>query len=220
MFSYGLSSFSMFSDCFPSVEILFKIIYEGSSVVLRMISDDFRCFPMFSAVFRCFPTVFRLFSDDVFWLLKSSSSWSKLSMMGPQLFSEWYQMVLDFFRCFPTVFRMFSDCFPTVFRLFSDNVFRLLKSSSSWTKLSMMGPQLFSGWYQMILDVFRCSQQFSDVFRLFSDCFLTMFSDCWNPLQPELNYLWTVLSCSQDDIRWFKMFSDVLSCFPMFSAGL
>ena len=27
---------------------------------------------------------------------------------------------------------------------------RLLKSSSNWTKLSMMGPRLFSGWYQMI----------------------------------------------------------------------
>ena len=30
---------------------------------------------------------------------------------------------------------------------------RMLKSSSNWTKLSMMGRQLFSGWYQMILDV-------------------------------------------------------------------
>ena len=79
----------------------------------------------------------------------------------------------------------------------------LLKSSSNWTKFSMRGPQLFSGWYQMILGVFRCSQQFPDVFRLFSDCFLTMFSDCWNPLQAELNYLWWVLSYSQDDIRWF-----------------
>ena len=29
----------------------------------------------------------------------------------------------------------------------------LLKSSSNWTKSSMMGPQLFLGWYQMILDV-------------------------------------------------------------------
>ena len=40
----------------------------------------------------------------------------------------------------------------------------LLKSSSNWTKFSMRGPQLFSGWYQMILGVFRCSQLFSDVF--------------------------------------------------------
>ena len=121
-----------------------------------MISDDFRCFPMFSAVFRCFPTVFRLFSDDVFRLLKSSSSWSKLSMMGPQLFSGWYQMILDVFQC--------SQLFSDVFRLFSDDVFRLLKSSSNWTKSSMMGPQLFLGWCQMILDVFRCSQLFSEVF--------------------------------------------------------
>ena len=30
---------------------------------------------------------------------------------------------------------------------------RLLKSSSNWTKSSMIGPQLFLGWYQMILDV-------------------------------------------------------------------
>ena len=40
----------------PTVEILFQlnqIIYDGSSVVLRKISDDFRCFPMFSAVFLC-----------------------------------------------------------------------------------------------------------------------------------------------------------------------
>ena len=80
---------------------------------------------------------------------------------------------------------------------------RLLKSSSNWTKLSRRGPQLFSGWYQMILGVFQCSQQFPDVFRLFSDYFLMMFSDCWNSLQAELNYLWWVLSYSQDDIRWF-----------------
>ena len=32
----------------------------------------------------------------------------------------------------------------------------------------------------------------------------TFWSDCWNPLQSELNYLWGVLSCSQDDIRWFS----------------
>ena len=43
----------------------------------------------------------------------------------------------------------------------------LLKSSSNWTKLSMMGPQLFLGWYQMILGVFRCSQLFSDVLSCF-----------------------------------------------------
>ena len=85
----------------------------------------------------------------------------------------------------------------------TDFLVPLLKSSSNWTKFSMRGPQLFSGWYQMILGVFRCTQLFSDVFRLFSNCFPTMFSDCWNPLQAELNYLWWVLSCSQDDIRWF-----------------
>merc|ERR1711973_964548 len=36
-----------------------------------MIPDNFRCFPMFSAVYQCFPTVFQLFSDDVFRLLNS-----------------------------------------------------------------------------------------------------------------------------------------------------
>ena len=30
---------------------------------------------------------------------------------------------------------------------------RLMKFSSNWTKSSMMGPRLFSGWYQMLLDV-------------------------------------------------------------------
>ena len=44
----------------------------------------------------------------------------------------------------------------------------------------------------------------------------TFRSECWNPLQTELNYLWRrVLSCSQDDIRWFlcfSMFSDVFQC--------
>ena len=79
---------------------------------------------------------------------------------------------------------------------------RLLKSSSNWTKSSMMGHQLFLGWYQMILDVFRCSHVFW-CFPTVFHCFLTMFSDCWNPFQADLNYLWWVLSCSQDDIRWF-----------------
>ena len=44
----------------------------------------------------------------------------------------------------------------------------------------------------------------------------TFWSDCWNPLQTELNYLWWVLSCSQDDIRCFPMFS----AFSDVSAGL
>ena len=46
----------------------------------------------------------------------------------------------------------------------TDFLDRLLKSSSNWNQLSMMGPQLLSGWYQMVLDVFWCSQLFSDVF--------------------------------------------------------
>ena len=31
----------------------------------------------------------------------------------------------------------------------------------------------------------------------------TFWSECWNPLQTDLNYLCWVLSCSQDDIEWF-----------------
>ena len=31
----------------------------------------------------------------------------------------------------------------------------------------------------------------------------TFWTDYWNPLQTEINYLWGVLSWSQDDIRWF-----------------
>ena len=59
---------------------------------------------------------------------------------------------------------------------------RLMKSSSNWTKSSMMGPQLFLGWCQMILDVFRCSQSFSDVlscFPMFSNCFPIVFWRCF-----------------------------------------
>ena len=76
----------------------------------------------------------------------------------------------------------------------TDFLVSLLKSSSNWTKLSMRGPQLFSGWYQMILGVFRCLSSFP----MFSDCFLRMFFDCWNSLQAELNYLWWTIS---DDFR-------------------
>ena len=46
---------------------------------------------------------------------------------------------------------------------------RLLKSSSNWTKLSMMGPQLFLGWYQMILDVQTGFRLVQTRFRLGSD---------------------------------------------------
>ena len=67
----------------------------------------------------------------------------------------------------------------------------------------------------MILDVFRCSQQFSNVFRLFSNCFPTMFSDCWNPLQTELNYLWYV--GPQLFLGWYQIISDVFRCSQLFS---
>ena len=40
--------------------------------------------------------------------------------------------------------------------------------------------------------------------RIGPDHRTTFQSDCWNPLQSELNYLWGVLSCFQDDIRWFS----------------
>ena len=50
------------------------------------------------------------------WLLKSSSNWTKPSMMGPQLFLGWYQMILDV----ETRFRLGSDKVQTRFRLGSD----------------------------------------------------------------------------------------------------
>ena len=138
-------------------------------------------------------------------LLKPSSKWGKLSMMGLQLFSGWYQMILDVFQC--------SQLFSDVFRLFSDDVFRLLKSSSNWTKSSMMGPQLFLGWYQMILDVFRCPQLFSDVFS-----WVVTFMDN-HPLCGHF------FSGSPIDHRYYsqmfsrcaQMFSDVFRCSQMFS---
>ena len=124
-------------------------------------------------------------------------------------------MISDGFRCFPTVFRLFSDCFPIVVRLFSDDIFRLLKSFSSWSKLSMIGPQLFSGWYQMILDVFQCSQLFSDVFQLFSDCFLTVFSTVFRRCFPTVEFLfkWN-LDIYDGSSVVLRMIPDGFRCFP------
>ena len=51
---------------------------------------------------------------------------------------------------------------------------RLMKSSSNWTKSSMMGPQLFLGWYQMIFRLGSDWVQFR--FRLGSDYVQTRFS--------------------------------------------
>ena len=44
-------------------------------------------------------------------------NWTYSFMMGPQLFSRWYQMILDVIRCS----QLFSDCFPTVEILFKLN---------------------------------------------------------------------------------------------------
>ena len=59
---------------------------------------------------------------------------------------------------------------------------------SNCSKLSMMGPQLFSGWYQMILDVFRCFQLGCNYDVM---CF-QMFS--------------AVFRCSQDVLNWSQIF--------------
>ena len=83
---------------------------------------------------------------------------------------------------------------------------RLFKSSSNWTKLSMMGLQLFSGLYQMTLDVFWCSQLFSNVFS-----WAVIFMH-YHPLCGHFFSAWCRMV---SDVP--KMFSDVLSCFQMFS---
>ena len=120
---------------------------------------------------------------------------------------------------FSSVFR----CFPTVFQLFSDDVFRLLKSSSSWTKLSMVGPQLFSGWYQMILDVFQCSQLFSDVFSwvvTFMDNHPLcghFFSGCPQLITDILYRFSDVFKICSDVLRCSQMYSDDHRCFWIFS---
>ena len=87
----------------------------------------------------------------------------------------------------------------------------VLKSSSKWTKLSMRGPQLFSGWYQMILGVFRCSQLFSDVFGLFSDCFPIVF---WRSFPTvEILFKWN-LDIYDGSSVVLRMISDGFRCFP------
>ena len=88
----------------PTVEILFKlneIIYEESPVVLEVISDELRYFPMFSAVFRCFPTVFRQCFPTV-------ENLFKLNYYGSPVVLS---MISDDFRCFlmfSVVFRCFQ----------------------------------------------------------------------------------------------------------------
>ena len=168
---------------------------------------------MFSAVFRCFPTVFRLFSDYVFRLLKSSSSWSKLSMMGPQLFSGWYQKVLDVSRCFLTVFR---QCFPTVEILFKLN---WIIFDGSSVVLRMISDDfrcfpMFSAVFRCFPTVFRCSQLFSDVFS-----WVVTFMDnhplCRHFSQDALNWSQIFFRDSQMCLRCAQMFSDVHRCFQM-----
>ena len=134
---------------------------------------------MFSAVFQCFPTVFQLFSDDVFRLLKSSSSWTKLSMMGPQLFSGWYQMILDVFRCS----QLFSDVFSWVVT-FMDNHPLCGHFFSGCPQLITDILYRFSDVFKICSDVLRCSQMFSDdhrcfwIFSRYSIDVLLMFSRC------------------------------------------
>ena len=121
------------------------------------------------------------------------------------------------------MFSAVSQCFPTVFWLFSDDFFRLLKSSWSWTKLSMMGPQLFSGWYQMILDVCQCSQLFFDVFSwvvTFMDNHPLcghFFSGCPQLITDILYRFSDVFKICSDVLRCSQMFSDDHRCFWIFS---
>ena len=102
-------------------------------------------------------------TDVLVWLLKSSSNWTKLSMMGPQLLSLSGDLGIGL------VWNNLSNpIHPTHFLVW------LLETSSNWTKLSLMGPQLFSGWYQMI---FRLGSDWVKFrFRLGSDYVQTRFS--------------------------------------------
>ena len=94
---------------------------------------------------------------------------------------------------------------------------QLLKSSSNWTKLYMMGPQLFLGLYQIILAVFRCSQLFSDV-----PCCFPMFSDVFSWAATCMHNHPLCGHFSQDNVRCFRMFQRCFQmfqrCFQMFSA--
>ena len=83
-----------------------------------------------------------------------------------------------------------------------------------------MGPQLFSGWYQMILDVFRCNQLFSDVlccFLMFSAWLqlLCMTTPCAMHKHPLCRHFLRMMSdvfrCSIDVFRRSQLFSDFLS---------
>ena len=72
----------------------------------------------------------------------------------------------------------------------------------------MRGPQLFSGWYHMILDDFQCSQLFSDVFSG-----LITFMDnhplCGHFFSIDHLYSLEILRCVWDVLRCSQMFTDV-----------
>jgi len=226
MFSNVLISFPMFSDCSPTMlsycwnPLQAELNYLWwVTIVLRMISDDLD-------VFRCshqYSDVFRLFSNDVFRLLKSSSSWTKSSMIGPQLRSGWYQMILDVFRCchqFSDVFWLFSD---DVFRMISDDfrcfamfsdVFSwvvtfmdnhplctaqcadiISQDALNWSQIFYRDSQMCSRCAQMFWDVHRCSQMFSDDHRCF-----------WIFSRYSVNVLLMFSRCSLEVLRMFAGF--------------
>ena len=86
-----------------------------------------------------------------------------------------------------------------------------------------MGPQLFSGWYQMILDVCQCSQLFFDVFSwvvTFMDNHPLcghFFSGCPQLITDILYRFSDVFKICSDVLRCSQMFSDDHRCFWIFS---
>ena len=93
---------------------------------------------------------------------KFSLSWTKLTVMGSQLFSGWCQM---FYRCF----QMFSDVFRCS-QMFSD-VLRCFQMISGWSQDVLNCSLMFSRCSQMFLDVLYVVSRFSqDVFRIFPWC--------------------------------------------------
>ena len=110
------------------------------------------------------PTTLPTLSDILVWVLKSFSNWTKLYMIGIQLFSGWYQMILEF-----------SDVL-SCFLMFSAGLFTLMDDHFLCGHFFSWCPQLitdilqrFSDAFKMCSDVHRCFQVITDVFAFSLD---------------------------------------------------
>ena len=89
--------------------------------------------------------------------------WQKIYMLRQQRYCFVIQMIEGLSSPLGDLGIGMALSYPLLYNIWV----RVLKSCSNRTKLSMMGSQLFSGWCQMFLDVFRCSQDALNWLQIF-----------------------------------------------------